>query len=363
MTKEREIGVFLPIGNGGWIMSENTTLHPPQLYDYNLEAARIADRSGMDFIMSMAKWRGYPGSTDHWSQTLESLTMMCGLAQATERAQVWATVHTTVQHPAVVAKMFTTLDQISHGRSGINIVVGGQKLELEQLQSWGPQHLEHDDRYRYTAEWLDVLEGAWTGESFDYSGEFFQFDDLQLKPTPSRKPRLICAGTSPVGLDFTTSRADGAFVSFTDFDSLAATSSRVHGMAEEKGRDIKVYIMLAVVLDETDAKAEARIQHIQDGIDEGAVQAIAAAYRKHTDRPDILANADQFAERRGFQNTVLSGSPETLAERLSDLFDRTGIDGVMLTFTDYKDELAHFGEAVLPRLKAGTGAFAMGGAA
>jgi pyrimidine oxygenase len=96
-----EYGVFLPIGNGGWIISTNSPREGGD-YQHNLEAARIAEDIGLDFIMTMAKWRGYDGATDHWGQTLESMTMMAGLAQATERVGVWATVHSILFHPAVV---------------------------------------------------------------------------------------------------------------------------------------------------------------------------------------------------------------------------------------------------------------------
>jgi len=351
--KEIELGVFLPIGNGGWIMSKNTPLHFEQIYDYNRTAAQIADRVGMDFVMSMAKWRGYEGATEHWSRTLESMTMMCGLAEATERVGVWATMHTTAHHPLVVAKQLTTLDQISHGRAGMNIVVGSRKLELEQLGLWGPQHLEHDDRYRFTKEWFDVIEGVWASESFDYEGEFFSLEDVQLKPAPSTRPRIICAGNSDVGLDFTTSRADGAFVSGSELPVLGEQVAKVHRLAAEKGRDVKAYMMLTLVIEESDAEADRTVAHIQEGADLEGVKSIAAAYRRNPSREDTVRHADVLERRAGFNTEMISGGPETIREKLEELLVSTGLDGVMFTFADYHKGLEIFGTEVLQKLRSG----------
>ena len=62
----REYGVFLPIGNGGWLVS-TTAPHPDGSYEYNKTTAVLAEQAGLDFVMSMAKWRGFGGSTDHWA--------------------------------------------------------------------------------------------------------------------------------------------------------------------------------------------------------------------------------------------------------------------------------------------------------
>mgnify|MGYP002148104282 CR=1 FL=1 len=79
----------------------------------------------------MAKWRGYGGVTEHWDSALDAQILIAGLAEATKRVQVWTTVHTLLQNPAVTAKMLATLDQISNGRAGLNVVTGAYKDEFE----------------------------------------------------------------------------------------------------------------------------------------------------------------------------------------------------------------------------------------
>src|SRR5207244_946074 len=113
-----------------------------------------------DFVFSMGKWRGYGGATEHWDHTMESLTLMAGLAAATERIDLYATVHPLLFHPAVAAKMLVTIDDISGGRAGINVVTGWNKYEFSQMALWpGDEYYEY--RYEYAAEWLDVVVRLW----------------------------------------------------------------------------------------------------------------------------------------------------------------------------------------------------------
>lgn len=126
----KEYGIFLPIGNGGWMLS-TTAPHPEANYEWNKRAALHAETIGLDFVMSMAKWRGFGGSTDHWGRSLESMTMMAALAEATSRVKIWATLHANVHNPAIAAKMVATLQDISGGRAGMNIVNGSYAGEFE----------------------------------------------------------------------------------------------------------------------------------------------------------------------------------------------------------------------------------------
>ncbi len=86
--------------------------------------------------MSMAKWRGFGGSTDHWGRSLESMTMMAGIAEATERVKVWATMHANVHNPAVAAKIVHDAPGPLRGPGGMNIVNGAYAAEFEQFGIW-----------------------------------------------------------------------------------------------------------------------------------------------------------------------------------------------------------------------------------
>ncbi|MGI4895016.1 MAG: LLM class flavin-dependent oxidoreductase, partial [Janthinobacterium lividum] len=300
-----EYGIFLPIGNGGWVMSD-TAPHPEATYAYNRAAAVLAEEIGLDFVMSMAKWRGYGGRTDHWGRTLESMTMMAALAEATERVQIWATVHTNLFHPALVAKMFATLDQISQGRCGMNVVVGAYEHEFSQMGQWRTD-FSHDDRYRYTLEWLDLVERLWTEDSVTAHGEFFTLDDCQSRPHPSTRPTIISAGRSPAGLQFQAEHCDGSFLTAPDLAGLREAGERVKEMAAEQGRSLKTYAMLTVVMAETDALAQRRFTEYGRGYDAEAITNMKLSWGLPLDRAISMTAGDEAHE--AFQTAVVVGGP------------------------------------------------------
>ncbi|MFD6882088.1 LLM class flavin-dependent oxidoreductase [Rhodococcus sp. NPDC060084] len=339
-------GIFLPISSGGWIVSDTAPVIDGS-YGYNRDAAVAADRLGFDFVMSQAKWRGYGGRTDHWGRTLESMTMMAGLAEATERVQIWATTHTILFNPAIAAKMFATLDQISGGRAGMNIVVGSYAQEFAQMGMW-PKDLDHADRYRYSEEWVQALLRLWEEESVTLDGEFFSLDDCRSLPQPTPRPTLICAGRSATGLDFQGKYCDAAFLSADELPGLRYVSREAKAAAERYGRSIETYTMVTVVMDETDAGAERRRAQLTEGVDEVALANMAAAYGMQTD-PNATPSA-KAQRQKGFQTEVVAGSPESVTEQIGHLVDYAELDGLMLVFPDYRSDLAAFGESVLPGL-------------
>ena len=343
-----EYGIFLPIGNGGWIMSE-TAPHPDASYAYNKKAAVLAEENGFDFIMSMGKWRGYGGTTDHWGRTLESISLMSALAEATERVKVWATVHTNLFNPAMAAKMYTTMQEISGGRAGMNIVVGAYAEEFSQMGEW-PAEMDHAARYRYTEEWITAVERLWTEDSVTMDGEFVHLTDCQSRPHPQTRPTLISAGRSPAGLDMQARHCDGSFLTADDLPGLRAASDDVKARAAAQGRDIKTYSMLTVVLDETDAKAEARRKEYGRGADVEAIVNMKTSWGLPLDR--ALSMTAEHPEDQAFQTAVVSGSAETVTERISELVEFCGIDGLMVIFPDYHADLPVFGASVLPALRA-----------
>ncbi|PRY17815.1 LLM class flavin-dependent oxidoreductase [Kineococcus rhizosphaerae] len=347
----KEYGIFLPVGNGGWIMSE-TAPHPRATYADNREITLVAERLGLDFVMSMAKWRGYGGRTDHWGQTLESLTTTSALAEATERIALWTTVHTNLFHPALVAKMLATLDQVSDGRCGVNLVVGAYEHEFSQMGQWRAD-FSHDDRYRYTEEWLEVLERLWTQDSVTHHGEFFTLDDCQSRPHPARRPRVISAGRSPAGLRFQAAHCDGSFLTAADLPGLRVANDEVKAHAAEHGRTIRTYAMLTVVLGASDAAARETFLEYGRGYDAEAVTNMKLSWGLPLERAMSMTAGDEAHE--AFQTAVVVGGAESVTEQVLAHVEDTGLDGVMLIFPDYLRDLPVFGERVLPALRAASG--------
>jgi len=343
---QHEFGVFLPVANGGWIISSTT---PPLdgLWKQNLAASVTADEVGMDFVMSMGKWRGFGGATNHWGVQMESLTMMAGIAQATKRVKLWATIHPLLQNPAVAAKMITTLDHISGGRAGLNIVAGAYRGEFAQMGAWDDS-LSHDDRYELTEEWTTLVKRLWSEPSVTHDGKFFHFIDCESNPKPLSRPRpeLICAGMSDRGFDFAVREADACFIGGRTADERRDSSRRAKVVAAKYGKQVKTYAMCTVVFAETDAKAEALVERYCDGVDMGAVIEMLKSWGVPPERLTTVAK-----QQGAFMTQTAVGSPATCADKIEHFLGHAELDGLMLIFPDYVEGLKMFGADILPGLR------------
>ena len=342
---KKDFGVFLPVANGGWIISD-TTPKLDGLWKQNLAAAVTADEVGMDFVMSMGKWRGFGGDTNHWGSSMESVTMMAGIAQATKRVKIWATAHTLVHNPAVIAKMITTLDHISGGRAGLNIVAGAYKDEFDQMGLWDDT-LSHDDRYVLAEEWTDIIKRLWSEQSVTHDGRFFQMKDCVSDPKPLSRPRpdLICAGMSDRGFRFSVRESDACFIGGRSYDELRDASRRAKTVAAEMGTHIKTYAMCTVIHADTDAKADALVDYYREGTDMGAIINMLKSWGVPPERLSTVAEA-----QGPFMTQTMVGSPATCAEKVEHYMDYCELDGLMMIFPDYVDGLKMFGSEILPRM-------------
>jgi len=341
-----EFGVFLPVANGGWIIS-SATPSLDGLWKQNLAAAVTADEVGLDFVMSMGKWRGFGGATNHWGVQLESVTLMAGIATATKRVKLWATIHPLLHNPAVAAKMIATLDHISGGRAGLNIVAGAYRGEFDQMGAWDDS-LSHDDRYELAEEWTHVVKRLWSEPSVTHQGRFFTLKDCESNPKPLQQPRpeLICAGMSDRGFNFAVREADACFIGGRNAEERRDYSRRAKAIAAQCGKQIKTYAMCTIVHAETDAKAEALAEKYRQGVDMGAVIEMLRSWGVPPER------LTDVARRQGaFMTQTVVGSPATCADRVAAFIAEAELDGLMLIFPDYVEGLKMFGADILPRYR------------
>ena len=258
----KDIGVFLPVANGGWIVFHQRRCSMAA-GARKLDAALTAEAEGFDFVMSMGKWRGFGGVTDHWGSSLKSITMMAAIAALTSRVKIWATLHAILHNPVVAAKMITTLDRISGGRAGLNIVAGAYRGEFEQMNAWD-EKLDHDARYDLTEEWTQIVKRLWSEKRVDFSGKYFQIKDCVSEPKPLRRPDLICAGMSARGFDFSVREADICFIGGRDEAETRAASLRAKELAAKLGKPIKTYCMMNIVAADSDAEGERIVKRYND---------------------------------------------------------------------------------------------------
>jgi len=338
----KEFGVFLPIANGGWIVSKST---PPLNggWQQNRDAALLAEDNGFDFVMAMGKWRGFGGETNHWGASLEAVTMMAGIAAVTKRIKVWPTLHAILHNPAVAAKMIATLDHISGGRAGLNIVAGAYQGEFAQMDAWD-EGLSHDARYDLTQEWTTIVKRLWREPSVTFHGRHFNFTDCVSEPKPLKPPFLICAGMSKRGFEFSVGECDGCFIGGANAEETRTASLRAKALAKEMGKTIRTYCMMTVITAPTDEEALARAQQYRDGLDEGAVRGMLQSY-------GLSGNAMTERAKDAFMTQGMIGAPETCARQIESFLRDCEIDGLMFIFDDYAAGIAATGREILPRLR------------
>src|ERR1700751_3841332 len=147
-----------------------------------LPLARMADEAVIDFMLPIGRWKGYGGDTDFHGATLETITWAVGLLGATKRLTVFGTVHAPLFHPLIAAKEFVTADHIGEGRVGVNIVVGWNEGEFEMFCV---KQREHDARYDYAQEWIDVVKMAGSrAGTVDFDGRYLQLKGCRAFPKP-----------------------------------------------------------------------------------------------------------------------------------------------------------------------------------
>ena len=298
--------------------------------------------------MSMGKWRGFGGATDHWGSALESVTMMAGIAAVTKRVKVWATLHAILHNPVVAAKMIATLDHISGGRAGLNIVAGAYRGEFEQMDAWDAR-LDHDARYDLTEEWTQIVKRLWNEPRVDFAGRYFTIKDCVSQPKPLRRPDLICAGMSARGFDFSVREADICFIGGRDEAETRAASLRAKDLAAKLGKPIKTFAMCTVIYGGSDAAAEAVAENYRAGLDEVAVLGMLESYGVDLASKD---NAMVARAKGAFMTHAVIGAPKTCAQKICAFLQDCALDGLMLIFADYAEGLRVTGREILPLIKA-----------
>ncbi len=346
-----DIGVFIPIGNNGWLISTAAPQYKPS-FALNREIVQKAEACGLDFALSMIKLRGFGGATEFWDHNLESFTLMAGLAAVTSRIRLYASVALLTIPPAIVARMAVTIDDIAPGRFGVNIVSGWQKAEYEQMSTW-PGDGYFGYRYDYSSEYVSVMRELWETGTSNFIGQHFVMKDCRLSPRPSRPIPLVGAGQSERGMRFAAEHADYNFVIGRGVNTPTAHAPGNRQLIEATaltGRSVGSYVLFMIIADETDAAAEARWARYRAGVDtealawmaeQGSADTTAAAgsTARHINLPEGAVNLNIG---------TLVGSYETIASLLDEAATVEGSAGIMLVFDDFLEGMDRFSDRIQP---------------
>lgn len=344
-----KLGVFSTNADGGLAITTVKERWPASWAD-NVAAAKIADEAGLDFFLPIARWKGFGGTTRTREHSFETFTWAAAIAAITQRMAIFATVHVPLVHPIYAAKALATVDHVSGGRAGLNIVCGWNPAEFQMFG------VTPDEKgYERAAEWIEIIERAYAAdEPFDYDGAYYRLKGVVSRPASLQRPRPLTmnAAFGPPGRDFAARHCDMLFTTFTDIEGSARHVEDIGARAKAVGREVGVYTVGHVVCRPTMAEAEDAYDHYaRREADHEAVATHMAGKRefsKSHDEEAYIRYAQRFAGGAGTYPLV--GTPQSIADDLVRIAGE-GYRGAALSFLNYTDELPDFCAGVLPILK------------
>ncbi len=325
-------------------------------YDYNVTLARLAEDAGFEYALTQVRYTASYGAEFQHESTSFSLALLL----ATERLKVIAAVHPGLWQPGVLAKWVATADHLSHGRVAVNVVSGWFKDEFIQL---GEPWLDHDERYRRSAEFIQALRAIWTEERANLAGDFYRLRDFSLKPKPLSwpgrpHPEIFQGGNSTAARQNGGRYSDWYFSNGNDFAGVTEQLNDLRHVAREAGRTDGPRFGLNGFVIVRDSETEARevLREIIAKADVPAVRGFGAAVKQAgaatSDKRGMWANSsfeDLVQYNDGFR-TQLIGTAEQVAERIV-AYRALGVDLILTGFLHFQEEVEAFGRKVLPLVR------------
>src|SRR4051812_40032717 len=325
--------------------------------DYNRTLAQLAEEAGFEYALSQVRYMASYGAEYQHESTGFSLALLL----ATRRLKVIAAIHPGLWHPAVLAKLVASADLLSGGRAAVNVVSGWFKGEFTAL---GEPWLEHDERYRRSEEFIRVLRGSWTEDHFGFRGDFYRINGYNLKPKPVVPPEIFQGGNSKAARAMAARVSDWYFMNGNSIEAVKAQIEEVRALAAREGRADQIRFGVNAFIIARDSEAEARqvLREIVDKADVEAVHGFGEAVKqagKSTQEKEGMWATSSFEDlvqyNDGFR-TGLIGTPEQIAERIA-AYKAAGVNLILGGFLHYQEEVAVFGQRVIPlvrQIEAGT---------
>jgi FMNH2-dependent dimethyl sulfone monooxygenase len=365
-----ELGFFAWNIKGGMTASKGVLENPARYQDFwhwdsAVRLIKLAEVVGFDYQVPFARWVGQGGATSYNDSNLDFLTSAAATAPLTTRLGLFSTAHVTYRfHPLHFAKFGATIDYISGGRWGLNIVTG---YSAREQAAFGIDPLiSHDEAYDMADEFTTLLKYLWTeDEPIEFEGKYYQSYGGIVSPKPVRRPRpvIMNAGNSEVGIDFACRQADWVFVTAPTLDGYRKRVEEAHRKAAQYGRTVRVATMVYVIEDATDEKAFATKRWLEDEIDHEATLNFVNSLKRTAYSTEFFGGDDDASDPYGGVGREMflriglgigawqiTGGYETVAERIRELRE-VGVESLLMCFFDPLGGLHHMEDAIIPILK------------
>lgn len=320
----------------------------------SVRLAQAADRIGIEALIPVGRWKGFGGPSEFNHRCFETYTWAAGIAQATQRIQVFATSHIPTIHPVLAAKQATTIDHISNGRFGLNIVAGWNHHELAMF---GQRQLEHDQRYGLADEWLTLIKRLWRESGvFDFSGEFYACPQAYAEPKPLQSPYpvLMSAGVSSAGRRFAAKHTDINFILAPTLEHAREIAADIKTTArEEFKREVQVWGNAAIFCRKQASEAQAYFEDViyTQGDREAAGNLLDTFTAESQSQSPAHREEHVLNMMAGYSGFPVVGTPAQVAHFIAEM-SAAGLDGITLSWPNYDEGILQFEQELLPLLRA-----------
>lgn len=355
---------FLPTGGDSRDVvpaGDDPHVRPPT-HDYLAQVAMACDRLGFDAVLTPCG----TGCHDAWITT-------ASLIPLTRRLRFLVAFRPGLLNPTQAAQMAATYQAMSGGRLLVNIVIGAEPTELARFGDFR----DKDERYRRSAEFLQVLRGATTSGSFDFDGDFYRVAGATTRASPTAPPPIYFGGASPAAEEVAASHVDTYLLWGEPPEMVAERIERMRDLAvkADRGDDrpLRFGIRFHAITRDTAEEAWAEAGRLLAGMDPEAVEAARADFastasvgqkrmaelsgaaggsvpvdpRELEVSPNLWSGVGLV---RGGAGTALVGSHEEVADRIEE-YAALGCEDFILSGYPHLEEAYRVGEGLLPVLR------------
>lgn len=335
-------GFWLPIF-GGWLRNVEDENMPPT-FDYAKKVIQSAEKWGYDTTLIAELYLNDIKGTK--ADSIEAWSTAAALAAVTEKIEIMAAVRPNFHNPAVTAKMAANIDHISNGRFTLNVV---SAWWAEEAKQYGAEFTEHDERYKRTKEFVDILKGLWTEESFSYKGDYYQIENTNLFPKPVQRPNpiLYAGGESVAGKNLISDVCDAYVMHGGTPEEI---KKKIDDMKQRRitrhSTPFSSFGMAAyVICRDTEEEAQEELARITNTKESDGY----AGFDDFTSKSQLehkLNLYDYSVSNRGLRPNLV-GTPEQIADRIL-AFEEAGLNLLLLQCSPQLEEMERFSKKVMP---------------
>jgi alkanesulfonate monooxygenase len=339
-------GIWIPV-YGPW-GARNHPDEPSQAsYRHSRDIAVEADRLGFKVAL-LAQHIINP--MNHDFDQLETWSASAAIAEATSSIEIMAAVKPFMFPPAVLAKMALGIDAISNGRLSINLISGWYLPEMERA---GLPVRSHEERYRFSREWLRVVKALWGGEKVIFEGDHFQIKELQFHPAPVARPRpaVYLGGESESARALVADEADVYLINGRPLELIREVVGDLRRRPRPSGIPLRFGMAAFVIARPTEREAQEEFEHLKYLAAPDDVRELIKGVDPDTVMFKTFAMAPRGLGTNGGTAAGLVGDYDTVAQRIVEFID-AGIETFLLQFQPFQREMRLFAKEIAPRVTA-----------